>query len=209
MDNLKKQFLGTQAHINSRKWGRLTVESADFSQAVDGDLVVYIGEPFVAPEPLVRIQSECIFSQVFLADLCDCREQTYLAMDRMVQAGSGILVYLRVDGRGAGLAAKVAATAHQERGADTIDASLAIGVAPDSRSFDAIGEFLRSRGVRRVRMLTNNPAKAIAVQRSGVIVQHEPLLVSALNSNVRRLYAAKAHKLGHWIPSDLWRRRRT
>ncbi len=206
-DDMKKQFIGTRARIDSHRWGTLTVESASFSGAIDGDLIVYVGEPFGVGEPLVRIQSDCVFSLVFRANLCDCREQTELAMDRMVRAGSGIFFYLRVDGRGAGLAAKVAATSHQERGMDTYDANLAIGIEPENRNFDAIGEFLRSHGIRRIRMLTNNPTKALSVRRTGIVVTHEPLLVATPTGNIRELYEAKAHKFGHWIPSDLWRKR--
>jgi GTP cyclohydrolase II len=198
-----RQFIGSQAQIVSHRWGRLTVESASFTSAIDGDLVVYVGDPLNCPTPLVRIQSECIFSHVFRANLCDCREQTELALDRMVRTGSGILFYLRVDGRGAGLAAKVAATAYQQRGLDTYDASIRLGVIPESRSFDAIGAYLRSHGFRSIKMLTNNPAKTLTVERMGISVIHEPLLLRSPTGNIRRLYEAKAHKLGHWIPADL------
>lgn len=197
------RFLGSRATFPSKAWGLLTVESASFTPATDGDLVVIVGNPFSQPQPLVRIHSECVFSEVFQSVLCDCAEQLQLAMDRLTHEGHGFLFYLRFDGRGEGLAAKVQATALEVSGIDTYESRLHIGVNPDSRRYSEIGAYLVGRGVQSVRLLTNNPSKIRDIEDAGIVVASEPLYVSDPNPHVRRLYRSKAQKFMHNLPSDV------
>jgi GTP cyclohydrolase II len=202
MDYLTR-FLGAQATITSRKWGRLTMESASFSPAADGDLVVTIGKPFEQKIPLVRVHSECVFAEVFDSELCDCADQLTLAMARLTDNGHGVLFYLRFDGRGAGLAAKVKATALEVEGMDTYESRVHIGVEPEGRDFFRVGEYLKRHDVRRIKLLTNNPTKGIDIAKAGVDVECEPLLVTSPSAAVKRLYETKAIKFGHSIPNTL------
>jgi GTP cyclohydrolase II len=202
MDYLKR-FIGSKATFPSRAWGLLTVESASFTPATDGDLIVIVGNPFGQPQPLVRIHSECVFSEVFQSELCDCAEQLHLAMGRLTQEGHGLLFYLRFDGRGEGLAAKVQATALEVSGIDTYESRLRIGVHPDSRRYSAIGAYLVERGVHSVRLLTNNPRKAQDVEDAGLAVATEPLYVSDPNAHVRKLYRSKSKRFMHSLPDDV------
>lgn len=119
-------------------------------------------------------------------------------MDRLAQDG-GILVYLRLDGRGAGLSAKVAATALELAGVDTWTSRISIGVDPESRDFASVARYLRDRGIQRVRLLTNNPDKAEALRALGISVAREPIRVIPTNDHVKRLYITKAERFGHHL----------
>jgi 3,4-dihydroxy 2-butanone 4-phosphate synthase/GTP cyclohydrolase II len=124
-------------------------------------------------------------------------------MTRLTSEGHGILFYLRFDGRGAGLAAKVKATALEVSGVDTYDSRVSIGVSPEARHFTAIGQYLIANGVTRVRLLTNNPLKVEELMGAGISVEGQPLLVEDPNEKVRQLYKTKATKFQHDIPDVL------
>jgi GTP cyclohydrolase II len=193
-------FVGSRASINSRTWGPLSIESVSFSQAIDGDLVINVGQPLQQPLPLVRIHSTCIFSEVLDSDFCDCAEQFHLAMDAIVREGHGILFYLRFEARGAGLAAKVKATALEISGLDTYDSRISVGVSPESRDFSPIGAYLLGRGIKKIRLLTNNPLKVDHLERTGLSIEREPLLSKEPNDHVKALYRTKARRFHHWTP---------
>ncbi|MCC7420557.1 MAG: hypothetical protein IT428_09760 [Planctomycetaceae bacterium] len=193
-------FVGATASIPSRTLGELTVEAASFTDAIDGDLVVHFGKPFEQAVPLVRIHSECVFAQVLDSSLCDCADQLHMALKRIQQEEHGLLFYLRLDGRGAGLAAKVKATALEVAGEDTYESRIQIGVAPEGRQFLPIGEYLAQRGIRRVRLLTNNPDKAAGLRNVGIEVATERLIVDPCCEAVQRLYQTKRDRFHHDIP---------
>jgi len=195
--------MGSQVRLKSRTWGTLAFEAVKLSPAIDGDLAVYVGEPFKQDSPLVRIHSECVFAEAFDSALCDCADQFKLAMRRLCEEGHGILFYLRLDGRGAGLASKVKATALEVRGVDTFESRVAIGVKPESRDFRPVADFLKSKNVSSVRLLTNNPDKAGDLRKSGIKTTTEPLVVRNPTKLVRRLYETKRSKFGHSIPDEL------
>ncbi len=196
------KHVGSRTNLNSRTWGLITVESVSLSPAVDGDLAVEVGQPYLQSSPLIRIHSECVFAEIFDSDLCDCRDQLQLAMTALVQEGNGILFYLRFDGRGAGLSAKVAATSLEIAGYDTYDSRVAIGVEPEGREFGPVANYLISKGVKSLRLLTNNPTKAVALETSGLRVKTIPLLVGDPSAKVRSLYRTKAEKFDHAIPES-------
>lgn len=198
-----KGFLGSRATINSRTWGALTVEAVSFTPAIDGDLVVTIGEPFEQETPLIRIHSECVFGEVFDSDLCDCADQFRLTMKRLTDNRHGLLFYLRFDGRGAGLAAKVRATALEVEGMDTYESRVHIGVAPEGRDFRSIGEYLKKYGISKIRLLTNNPTKGKSLEQLGITIVYESLLLDNPSEKIRKLYKTKAEKFGHTISESL------
>jgi GTP cyclohydrolase II len=177
------------------------MEVASFTPALDGDLVVHVGDPLERKSPLVRIHSACVFSEVFGSDFCDCAEQLELAMEALTHEGAGLLFYLRFEARGAGLAAKVKATALEIRGVDTFESRIAVGVSPESRDFAPVGRYLFEKGFKNIRLLTNNPLKVAHLEGTGVHVLRQPLLSSDPNENVKALYRTKAAKFSHWLPN--------
>ncbi|MFP4012155.1 MAG: GTP cyclohydrolase II RibA, partial [Spirochaetaceae bacterium] len=146
--------------------------------------------------PVVRIHSECLTGEAFASARCDCGPQLETALARIGLEG-GALVYLRQEGRGIGLAEKIRAYALQDEGLDTVEANLALGHQADGRRFGAAAAVLKQRGYRRVRLLTNNPAKASALTAAGIeVVAREDLSVGITHSN-RAYLRTKALKFGH------------
>jgi GTP cyclohydrolase II len=200
MRDFISSFCGSTSKILSKKFGALTVEAISVSPSIDGDLAVYFGNPtHEGACPLVRIHSACLFSEVFGDTFCDCADQLRIALERLKNDG-GILIYWRFEGRGAGLAAKVRATALEHLGIDTYDSRVMIGVEPESREFSAVGHFLISKGIKRIKLLTNNPDKANHLMTTGLEVEVEPLVVEQPNPHVKSLYLTKRRKFGHMIP---------
>ncbi len=195
------RHIGAQVKLSSRRWGVLTFEAAKLSPAVDGDLVVYV-DPLATDRPLVRIHSECIFGEAFESSFCDCADQFRMAMLRICQSGSGILFYLRLDGRGAGLTAKVKATDLELKGYDTFESRVAIGVEPEDRDFRPVAKFLSDKGIRAVRLLTNNPDKASQLRSVGIDVEVDRLIITNPNRHVKKLYETKRDRFGHDIPPE-------
>jgi GTP cyclohydrolase II len=115
-----------------------------------------------------------------------------------MQSGGGLLFYLRMDGRGVGLAAKVAATRLEVAGVDTVDSRVSIGVEPEGRSFAAVGRFLADHGISKVRLLTNNPKKISDIQSAGVDVFRVPLVVPDMTVEAQAIHETKVKRLGHF-----------
>lgn len=152
----------------------------------------------------VRVHSECLTGDVFGSRRCDCGEQLRLAFERIAEEGRGVVVYLRGhEGRGIGIAHKLSAYQLQDEGHDTVDANLALGLPVDSREYGIGAQILMELGVRRMRLMTNNPAK-----RSGLtgfdleIVERLPLTATATDDNVAYLQT-KRRRLGHLLPAQI------
>lgn len=147
--------------------------------------------------PLVRIHSECLTGDVFGSRRCDCGPQLETALSLVVQEGSGIILYLRQEGRGIGLENKVRAYQLQEQGLDTVEANVRLGFQPDERDFGVAAQILLSMGVRGIRLMTNNPRKGDTLMRCGVMV-HERIAIVVPDDPVRAGYLrTKKEKLGH------------
>ena len=149
---------------------------------------------------LVRAHSECLTGDVFGSSRCDCGEQLADSLRFLQEQGRGVLLYLRQEGRGIGLGNKVSAYALQEQGLDTVEANLALGLPEDMRDYRVAAEMLLDLGVRRARLLTNNPAKIEGLERYGVeVVERVPLGISPNPSNLAYLQT-KREKMGHLFP---------
>src|SRR5215211_7740838 len=155
-------------------------------------------------EPLlVRLHSECLTGDVFGSLRCDCGEQLEESMRLLREQGRGVLLYLRQEGRGVGLANKISAYALQEEGLDTVQANLALGLPDDARDYRVAAEMLLDLGVRRAAVLTNNPAKIEGLRSHGIeVVERLPVRVEPNPVNFAYLQT-KREKLGHLLPSSV------
>ena len=146
---------------------------------------------------LVRVHSECLTGDVFGSRRCDCGSQLHTALRQIEQAGRGILLYMRQEGRGIGLAAKIHAYKLQEEGFDTVQANLKLGFPSDLREYGLGAQILFDLGVRQIRLLTNNPKKVVGLAGYGLkIVETVPIRVEA-NTHNRAYLRTKRTKMGH------------
>jgi 3,4-dihydroxy 2-butanone 4-phosphate synthase/GTP cyclohydrolase II len=148
---------------------------------------------------LVRVHSECLTGDVFHSHRCDCGPQLAAAMKQIDEAGSGVLLYMRQEGRGIGLINKLKAYALQEKGLDTVDANLSLGFAPDLRDYGIGAQILKDLGVRNMHLLTNNPRKIKGLEGYGLeVLQRIPLQMDENEDNTHYLHTKKT-KLGHLL----------
>lgn len=167
----------------------------------DGEhhLALVLGRPEAVEAPLVRVHSECMTGDVFGSRRCDCGAQLEQAMRQIAAEGAGAVIYLRQEGRGIGLAHKIHAYALQDGGMDTVEANVHLGFGADLRDYAPAAQILRHLGLRKIRALTNNPAKIEGLTRYGIeVTQRLPLQVERTEHN-RRYLDTKREKLGHWL----------
>lgn len=155
-----------------------------------------MGDLHAAP-PLVRIHSQCLTGDVFHSLRCDCRLQLELALSKIAEAGTGILIYEQQEGRGIGLMAKLRAYELQDQGLDTVEANLKLGFRADCREFEMPGEILRLLGVTSVRLMTNNPEKVAALESAGVKVVARVSAEVPPEETFEHYLRIKQKKLGH------------
>ena len=167
-------------------------------------LAILIGRPETAETPLVRIHSECFTGDLLGSRRCDCGPQLHQAIAQMQEEGCGAVLYMAQEGRGIGLVNKLRAYTLQDGGPgleklDTLDANRALGYGADERSFAAAAAMLRQLGIRRVRLLTNNPAKIAGLAAHGIEVAGRLAVSIAANGENDAYLATKARRFGHML----------
>ena len=148
---------------------------------------------------LVRVHSECLTGDVFGSQRCDCGDQLHTAMRMVAQEGKGVIVYMHQEGRGIGLINKMKAYALQDQGQDTVEANLALGFEPDLRDYGLGAQILRDLGIRKIRLMTNNPKKIVGLQGYGLeVVERISIECKPGKRNINYL-KTKKKKMGHLL----------
>ncbi|MBM3849792.1 MAG: bifunctional 3,4-dihydroxy-2-butanone-4-phosphate synthase/GTP cyclohydrolase II [Verrucomicrobia bacterium] len=172
-----------------------------YASKVDGaeHLALVKGDVSGRKGVMVRVHSECLTGDVFGSRRCDCGPQLHAAMERIQQEGRGVILYMRQEGRGIGLGAKIRAYKLQEQGLDTVDANLQLGFPMDLRDYGFGAQMLSDLGVKRIRLLTNNPKKVVGLQGHGLeIIEQLPIRVAPNPENEGYL-KTKRDRMGHLL----------
>lgn len=172
-----------------------------YRSSVDGahHLALACGNLADGQASLVRVHSECLTGDVFGSQRCDCGGQLRQAMKRIADAGKGVLLYMRQEGRGIGLTAKIHAYKLQEQGYDTVDANLKLGYDPDLREYGIGAQILADLGLRKIRLLTNNPKKVVGLDGYGLEIVEQIPIAPQINPHNEKYLQTKKTKMGHHI----------
>lgn len=165
----------------------------------DGEthVALVMGDVAGKDDVLVRVQSECMTSEVFGSRRCDCADQLRLAMKRIAKAKRGVVVYLRQEGRGIGIFNKIRAYHLQDHGLDTVEANLRLGLPVDAREYRPAARILASLGVRSIALMSNNPLKESGLKKERVKIAKRVPLRAAPTPHDRAYLATKKKKMGH------------
>ena len=192
--------------INKMACARIPTDMGEFQLCLyrsDHDqkehLALILGEVRGGEHVLVRVHSECFTGEVLGSRRCDCGEQLQHAMHSLAQAGAGVLVYLRQEGRGIGLLDKLHAYNLQDQGFDTVEANLALGHQPDERDYTVAAGILKDLGIRSIRLLTNNPDKISRLVELGVVITGRVPLESTVNADNAHYLFTKAIRMNHLL----------
>jgi len=177
-----------------------TFEAHGYRSTIDGSehVALVVGEIGDGEDVLVRVHSECLTGDVFASQRCDCGPQLHAAMRQVVDAGRGVVLYVKGhEGRGIGLLDKLRAYALQDTGRDTVDANLDLGLPADARDYGTGAQILVDLGVRSMRLLTNNPAKRAGLEGYGLTISERVPLVIDSNDHNREYLQTKVTRMGH------------
>lgn len=179
------------------QWGDFTIHGFEDPSTGKEHVVLAMGD-FDKDEPvLCRVHSECLTGDALFSLRCDCGPQLQYAMQKIAKEGKGLILYLRQEGRGIGLLNKIRAYALQDKGADTVEANEQLGFLADGREYAICRPMLDHFGVKKLRLLTNNPRKVSALEELGYVVEDRVEIHTGYNSHNENYLAVKAQKMGH------------
>lgn len=182
------------------RWGQFRIYGFRLNPVANGKpeeaVALVMGDVHASP-PLVRIHSQCLTGDVFGSLRCDCRQQLEMALGMIAEEEAGILIYEQQEGRGIGLMPKLQAYELQDSGLDTVEANEKLGFKADHREFALPAEMLKALGVKKVRLLSNNPEKVAALERAGIeVVERVPCEVEP-SEHAEEYLRTKKEKMGH------------
>jgi 3,4-dihydroxy 2-butanone 4-phosphate synthase/GTP cyclohydrolase II len=186
------------------RYGEFTAHAYETTVDTKPYLALVMGELNPEEPILVRVHSGCLTGDILFSQKCDCGTQLERALARIEREGRGVLLYIQgQEGRGIGLTNKIRAYALQDKGLDTVEANQHLGFPPDMRDYGIGAQILFDLGVRRMRLLTNNPRKRSALHGYGLSVEEIVPLTGSVNQENQRYLETKRDKLGHLLPEDL------
>jgi GTP cyclohydrolase II len=184
------------------KWGQFDIHVYQEEETGLDHVALMLGS-MEGPDPvLMRVHSECLTGDAFSSLRCDCGPQLDAAMQAIVENGWGCLLYLRQEGRGIGLHAKIQAYHLQDQGADTLDANLILGHPADGRDYKIAATMLNDLGINAVALLTNNPDKVKQLEEHGIVVTETVPLVAGVGQDNLQYLQTKVERMGHTIDSE-------
>ena len=179
------------------EFGEFSIYAFEEAGAGKEHVALVMGEPPLDSPVLTRLHSECLTGDALFSLRCDCGSQLREAMRRIAIRGSGVILYLRQEGRDIGLSNKIRAYELQDEGADTVEANIRLGFEPDERSYDVCRDMLAHLGIREVQLMTNNPLKVEALRQMGIAVSGREAIITGENLHNQDYLAAKRTKMGH------------
>ena len=181
------------------EFGTFRIFGFESDDKTENVLALVMGAPASEDSALLRIHSQCLTGDVFRSARCDCGDQLHFAMQAIAEHGSGLLIYQLQEGRGIGLMNKLLAYELQDEGQDTVEANHNLGFEADHRNYDLCVAVLRHFGVKRVRLMSNNPRKFEGLEACGItVVERVPIEIAPSHSTERYLRTKKS-KLGHLL----------
>jgi 3,4-dihydroxy 2-butanone 4-phosphate synthase / GTP cyclohydrolase II len=172
-----------------------------FESRIDGQhhVALVMGDVRTEEPVLVRVHSQCLTGDIFASSRCDCGGQLHTALEMISAEGRGVLLYLRQEGRGIGLVHKIMAYELQDQGKDTVEANEALGFKADQRDYGIGAQILVELGVQKLKLLTNNPRKFVALEGYGLTIAERVPIEMAASDASRRYLRTKKEKLGHLL----------
>src|ERR1700691_1723371 len=204
MKRAKQSGKGRKARVVARaqlptSFGRFTVFGVSGRKASEEAVAIQRGDLRRGKAPLVRVHSQCLTGDVFTSERCDCRAQLEFSLRQIAKEPAGVLLYLPQEGRGIGLINKLKAYQLQDAGLDTVQANRKLGFAADSRDYEFAAEALKALGIRKLRLLSNNPDKVQQLESAGIRVVERVPCRPRTSHHSKFYLRTKKNKLGHLL----------